>query len=690
MCNAICDCASGANADKNNFCSAWVRGNPPAADVGAFGGVGLGGKVCQCPACYNVSTPPLPSYRRRALLEAGESVPDMDHHTDPVVAPRVEHPLVLRRRLLQDAPASSTTTIADLMLSVGTLQSQQSQLSSQVSTLQAQQALLQSQATSFFADKTVQNLLTTGFNNVAADHQALLDKLNAILGVQNRVLAQAQLAAAAAQNLQTLAESQNKALASITNLVATNLQQIDQALRSGVINTTQSDAFIVKTMIDQQQAVKQNALANMPCSISTQTHPFVIQNYNDTADRSAARLRLVGLSNRVVAGLFLYTKRTVIEKCGNRFDNIESQCPSGEPSYAPFGVDSVFKLGTDIYRQELDNVDSITRYYNCSDPLLVPFPATYNLSSTTSNQPPYCKELFNPYNIPYGFKAKNLPGFEDGFPFFFDINLSADVATAWLKYLQNGLFLDATKTTSLTAMLLTYNGELDHFGLARIDFEFTAGGAIEIGQSTTALRLDMYSGDYGDNLRLAGEIILAILVFISVLVEASDMYENYRDKGSVMHYFSNGWELIDLLSESIFITTITIWRAGGEPAHTLQRERTRARARARESGRLGKKASERALPAFPALPPAPQRVFIPRLRSRFSLFPPLRAGGSLSSSATAFSPPSCATRCTTTCSPRRTSCGSRRAESTWWSWRRCTRTCRPSRTSTRCTSRSME
>lgn len=562
VCNAVCDCSSNPEQPASNDCTNWSPGDPPFADVGPFGAQGRGGKVCTCPQCSNVSTPTLPSYGRRKLMEAGEHVHDMEHHRDEVVVPPVEHPLVTRRRLLQNptgAPTTSIDSMADLMLNVQGLQSQQSQLSAQVATLQAQQALLQSQATAFFSDKTVQNLLTKGFSTIASDHQALLDKLNEILGVQNKVLAQAQLAAAAAQNLQTLAESQNKALASITNLVAANLQQIDQALRNGIVNTTQSEAFIVKTMVDQQVAVKQNMLANMPCSIAPQYKPFVIQNYNDTSDRSAARLRLVGLSNRVVAGLFLYTKRTVIEKCGNRFDNIESQCPSGEPSYAPFGVDSVFKLGTDIYRQDLDNLDNITRYYNCSDPMLVPYPATYNDSSTTSNQRPYCKELFNMYNIPYGFKAKNLPGFTDGFPFFFDINLSADVAGAWLKYLQNGLYLDATKTTSLSAVLLTYNGELDHFGLARIDFQFTAGGAIEIEQSTTALRLDMYSGDYGDNLRLAGEIILALLILVSVLVEAVEMHEAYRDKGSVMQYFSNGWVFIDLASESLFITTIVIW-----------------------------------------------------------------------------------------------------------------------------------
>ena len=57
---------------------------------------------------------------------------------------------------------------------------------------------------------------------------------------------------------------------------------------------------------------------------------------------------------------------------------------------------------------------------------------------------------------------------------------------------QDGLILDPTKTTSLAAVLLTYNGELDHFGLSRVDLDFTAGGTIEISQSTSALRMDMY------------------------------------------------------------------------------------------------------------------------------------------------------------------------------------------------------
>ena len=264
----------------------------------------------------------------------------------------------------------------------------------------------------------------------------------------------------------------------------------------------------------------------------------------------------MGLTNRVVAGLFLYTHRTLIKKCGTRFDNIDSECPSGVLASAPFGVDPVFKLGTNDYNQGLDNQDSKAQYYNCSEEVAYP---TYQANTSVSNAAPFCQELFNVYNLPYGFFAKDLPGFTGGYPFFFDINLGLQVAQSWLWYIQDGLYLDATKTTDMTAMILTYNGELDHFGLSRVDLAFTAGGSIEISQQTSALRLDMYSGSAGDNLRLAGEIILAVLVLVSVVAEAAEMWETYREKGSVAPFFRHGWVYVDLASEALFVCTIVIW-----------------------------------------------------------------------------------------------------------------------------------
>lgn len=48
---------------------------------------------------------------------------------------------------------------------------------------------------------------------------------------------------------------------------------------------------------------------------------------------------------------------------------------------APFGVDPVFKSGTNMYNPDLDNQVSVTQYYNCSD---LSFNPTYNIQDTAT------------------------------------------------------------------------------------------------------------------------------------------------------------------------------------------------------------------------------------------------------------------------------------------------------------------
>ena len=65
-------------------------------------------------------------------------------------------------------------------------------------------------------------------------------------------------------------------------------------------------------------------------------------------------------------------------------------------------------------------------------------------TAATTNPEPYCAELYNSRELPYGFFSFSLPRlFGDGFPIFFDINLSADDATAFYEYVQEGLYYDS-------------------------------------------------------------------------------------------------------------------------------------------------------------------------------------------------------------------------------------------------------
>ena len=52
-----------------------------------------------------------------------------------------------------------------------------------------------------------------------------------------------------------------------------------------------------------------------------------------------------------------------------------------EESLAPYGVDPVFKLGTNLYNPDLDNTNSLVTFYNCSE---LTFNATYNVRDPDS------------------------------------------------------------------------------------------------------------------------------------------------------------------------------------------------------------------------------------------------------------------------------------------------------------------
>lgn len=59
----------------------------------------------------------------------------------------------------------------------------------------------------------------------------------------------------------------------------------------------------------------------------------------------------------------------------------------------------------------------------------------------TTNAPPFCADLFNPRNLPYGFHSLRLQRLGAGFPAVLDINLSQEDAQTWLSFLSEGLYL---------------------------------------------------------------------------------------------------------------------------------------------------------------------------------------------------------------------------------------------------------
>ena len=143
-------------------------------------------------------------------------------------------------------------------------------------------------------------------------------------------------------------------------------------------------------------------------------------------------------------------------------------------------------------------------------------------NSTSGNHAPYCRELFNPRDSPYGFRHKSIPGYTDGFPFFIDINLSAAEAKKWMDVMTYGLMIDDVKTDIVTAQLVVYNAELGYFGNIMVYFQFSEGGKIQVSHSVNTIKVELYESA-GDWVRFAMEILLVIGVIWSVYEEAMDL-----------------------------------------------------------------------------------------------------------------------------------------------------------------------
>eukprot|EP00798_Chlamydomonas_sp_ICE-L_P006112 gene6112-2716_t len=278
--------------------------------------------------------------------------------------------------------------------------------------------------------------------------------------------------------------------------------------------------------------------------------------------------------------MLIHQTRTNETNCSDsKFNQIQQSC-TGPTTIKPFGVDPVFKRGTTLYNPSLDDVNGtiVVKYYNCSqlqDP-------TYEISfeNQSTNQAPYCAELYNQQELPYSFHYFPMEAKTDGFPVWFDINLGEDNAMGWLEYLQQGLYLDVN-TKKMTAEIVTYNAPLRIFGYFKVDFVFSEGGSINLRviELQVAMLVDFVFSEGGsmyikhvlqtvrvelynsaeDSLRLALEIILNIMIASMFLLMIADIVWTHKEKGNALKWFTKGWNIVTFLSNSLLLSCMIIW-----------------------------------------------------------------------------------------------------------------------------------
>jgi len=453
------------------------------------------------------------------------------------------------RHLLQtDETEEMYTTLLE---EIRSLSAQQKALENQVIDVSSEQQRQNTEAEAHHADTSLKDTISAGFGDLQARYVSLQGQMDELLSKQDAALASTEAALAAQQRSEQLVQQLAAQTDAIARAVDRQLDEIKNALNAGRITPEEERKFKFRAQLDKLKAEKEAYLANIPCQLTPQGYLFELQEHTSIPE-PAARERLVGINNRIVAGMLLYSTRYQLGNCTNtRFPQIENRCIKKQDEGVSYGVDPVFKLGTNLYDPDLNHLETMTRYYNCSE-LAAP---TYD----EANIYPYCKELYNTKLVPYGFHSIRLSEqYTKGFPVFFDINLSYERAQDFYLYVEEGHYIEESETRDVRVQLVTYNAELLTFANIKIVFNFTESGKIEIVHSIQAVRVELYVHT-GDFVRAGMEVLLAIGSVVALALELLELFESKQKYGTVKAYFRSGWNYVDLVSITIQIICMVMW-----------------------------------------------------------------------------------------------------------------------------------
>ena len=571
LCEAVCYCAE-TGVDAEGAAITKVGCSTIAGD----------GYYCTCEVCertlqFDNVIYPAPNQTaasgRRLLAHGGVALED-----SMAMSARVPWAAPHRRRLLENGPGrrragggrSLLQTDTDTILeAVQALSLKQDALDTKVEAVKSNQALANQEANEHHADASLENIIKAGFDDLKKNTDSLSASLEEILAKQQQALAAAQESLQIQERTNALSEAAERAIDKLEAAVQKQKESINKAYLDEAFGQKETAEAISQYVAIQEDAVvtrerkaKENYLMNSPCQMKVLYYSFTLDNFNNTDPPIAYRERFIGLNNRVLAGMLVYVERKNLKKCpSSRFDAIDATC-SGGRDVSSYGVDPVFKLGTPLYNADYDNYETLTKVYNCSAfEANLGVAATYNDGTdpaVTGNFAPYCSELYNPRDIPYGFRHKSLPGYDAGFPYFFDINLSADEAQRWVDVMNYGLMIDDIKTQKVSAQIVVYNAELGYFGNVMVFFEFSEGGKVQVTHAVNTIKVELYDSD-ADMFRLAMEVVLCLGVIWSVYEELMDVFETKKATGTYAAYFASVWNYVDVASIGLHVLTIIMW-----------------------------------------------------------------------------------------------------------------------------------
>ena len=180
------------------------------------------------------------------------------------------------RRRLQNVDSDTVNRLLD---SVNALRESQTGLKTQVTTLATQVQEANQAAEARANDKTLENLIAAGRQDILLGQARVESLLAQIIGKQNQALAAAEQAQATDTAISYLADKRTEAATSVSYNTEEQLSAIKQAAQQGLITQPQALVLWKRARRDRESALKTAVLANTACSTErVETHDFEVRD----------------------------------------------------------------------------------------------------------------------------------------------------------------------------------------------------------------------------------------------------------------------------------------------------------------------------------------------------------------------------------------------------------------------------
>ncbi|CAI7792463.1 unnamed protein product [Closterium sp. NIES-53] len=120
------------------------------------------------------------------------------------------------------------------------------------------------------------------------------------------------------------------------------------------------------------------------------------------------------------------------------------------------------------------------------------------------------------------------------------------------SYIDNG-------TRSIDVNFITFNGETLTFVLTTVMCTVNGGGSMDVSFKSQPAAMAMYDASADNIARLVLEIVYLVGLLWNVCGELQEMADRAATHGSVLSYFEQAWNWVDMLSLSLQAIAVVLW-----------------------------------------------------------------------------------------------------------------------------------